>query len=390
MLRRAATRVLNLPLPTPPDFLRRGPLRAGFFRDRPELERTAHRLGTWLGVTFTVCLLTGVYSHLLQSPPSWFSPATRPVQLYRVSQGVHVITGLAAVPLLLAKLATVFPRLFVWPPAKNVGHALERGSLLVLVGGSVFQLSTGVMNVAGWYAFGFNFRQVHYWTAWVVYGSMLVHIALKAGRVTAARLSAHEGWTRRQVLTATATASATLAVTGAGQTVPGLSRLAVLGTRDPHVGAQGRPVNRSAAAAGVTETARSTAYRLEVVGGRRPLSLDLTELRAMRQASARLPIACVEGWSFDATWTGVRVADLMALADAPQGRSVRVESLQQRGAYSSSELSPRQARDPLTLLALELDGEELHIDHGFPCRLIAPARPGVLQTKWVARLVVLS
>jgi DMSO/TMAO reductase YedYZ molybdopterin-dependent catalytic subunit len=27
-------------------------------------------------------------------------------------------------------------------------------------------------------------------------------------------------------------------------------------------------------------------------------------------------------------------------------------------------------------------------DHGYPLRLIAPARPGVLQTKWVNKLVV--
>jgi DMSO/TMAO reductase YedYZ molybdopterin-dependent catalytic subunit len=43
----------------------------------------------------------------------------------------------------------------------------------------------------------------------------------------------------------------------------------------------------------------------------------------------------------------------------------------------------------LTLLALRVNGEVLHPDHGFPCRIIAPSRPGVLQTKWVTRLEVL-
>lgn len=37
---------------------------------------------------------------------------------------------------------------------------------------------------------------------------------------------------------------------------------------------------------------------------------------------------------------------------------------------------------------MDIDGEPLHIDHGFPCRLIAPNRPGVLQTKWVTTLEV--
>jgi DMSO/TMAO reductase YedYZ molybdopterin-dependent catalytic subunit len=44
--------------------------------------------------------------------------------------------------------------------------------------------------------------------------------------------------------------------------------------------------------------------------------------------------------------------------------------------------------DDDTLLALELNGEALSIDHGFPCRIIAPARPGVLQTKWVSSIQV--
>jgi DMSO/TMAO reductase YedYZ molybdopterin-dependent catalytic subunit len=47
-----------------------------------------------------------------------------------------------------------------------------------------------------------------------------------------------------------------------------------------------------------------------------------------------------------------------------------------------------QARDPDTLLATHVNGEPLHLDHGYPLRLIGPDRPGVMQTKWVTRLVV--
>jgi DMSO/TMAO reductase YedYZ molybdopterin-dependent catalytic subunit len=65
-----------------------------------------------------------------------------------------------------------------------------------------------------------------------------------------------------------------------------------------------------------------------------------------------------------------------------------VESLQPKGSYRSSVLNHLQAADRDTLLALELDGEQLHPDHGYPVRLIGPNRPGVLQTKWVTRLVV--
>ena len=63
-------------------------------------------------------------------------------------------------------------------------------------------------------------------------------------------------------------------------------------------------------------------------------------------------------------------------------------ALQERGRYNHSTLNRSHAGDGDTLLALELNGEPLALDHGFPVRLIGPNRPGVLQTKWVGRLVV--
>jgi DMSO/TMAO reductase YedYZ molybdopterin-dependent catalytic subunit len=82
------------------------------------------------------------------------------------------------------------------------------------------------------------------------------------------------------------------------------------------------------------------------------------------------------------------VRDLLNLAGAQAGAEATVESLQEGGRYRRADLNADQAADADTLLALELDGEPLHVDHGFPARLIGPNRPGVLQTKWVARLVV--
>jgi DMSO/TMAO reductase YedYZ molybdopterin-dependent catalytic subunit len=76
------------------------------------------------------------------------------------------------------------------------------------------------------------------------------------------------------------------------------------------------------------------------------------------------------------------------MAGAADDAEVTVESLQRRRSYRTSSLDVPAAHDPDTLLALRVDGEILHIDHGYPLRLIAPNRPGVMQTKWVTRLVV--
>ena len=65
-----------------------------------------------------------------------FDWPTKPTWLYALNQGSHTIIGLIVVPLILVKLWSVFPKLFSWPPVKSPAHALERVSILFLVGGA--------------------------------------------------------------------------------------------------------------------------------------------------------------------------------------------------------------------------------------------------------------
>jgi DMSO/TMAO reductase YedYZ molybdopterin-dependent catalytic subunit len=351
-------------------------------------------LGLALGVTFSVCFATGLWSHVLQHPPSWFTPPPRPAGLYRVTQGVHVATGMASIPLLLAKLWVVHPRLTAWPPVRSALHAVERAALLPLVGGAVFLLLSGVANVARWYPWGFYFPAAHYGAAWITMGALVIHVGAKAAATRAAlrRGAVAPGpppGDRRAFLAGVAAASGVLVVATAGGTVPALSPLSVLAQRRPGQGPQGLPVNKTAAAADVVDAALDPGYRLVISGpGGDQTALSLADLRALPQHSARLPIACVEGWSASASWRGVRVRDLLDLVGAAGADRVVVESLQRSGRYRVSELRGPEVRGRDTLLALDLSGDPLDLDHGFPVRLIGPGRPGVLQTKWVTRLVV--
>lgn len=76
-----------------------------------------------------------------------FSWPTDPHWLYRLTQGVHVTLGVTLIPVLLAKLWSVVPKLFALPPVRSLAHGLERISLLLLVGGALFEFITGVLNV---------------------------------------------------------------------------------------------------------------------------------------------------------------------------------------------------------------------------------------------------
>ena len=196
--------------------------------------------------------------------------------------------------------------------------------------------------------------------------------------------------TRRQLFAAAFGTSAAVTLLTVGQTLAPLRRLALLAPRRPDVGPQGFPVNRTARTAGVEQAARVATYRLEVRGrGVTRLRLTLDDVRAMPHRRATLPIACVEGWSTSQTWDGVSLRDLLQRAGVSEPRAVRVESLQRRRSYRSSIVDADQVADRDTLLATRVNGEELALDHGYPIRLIGPNRPGVMQTKWVTRVVVL-
>jgi DMSO/TMAO reductase YedYZ molybdopterin-dependent catalytic subunit len=139
----------------------------------------------------------------------------------------------------------------------------------------------------------------------------------------------------------------------------------------------------------VIRAATAPDYRLTVTGKvARPLAFRLDEVLALPARRAYLPIACVEGWSYTATWTGVPLGELLRLAGASSHASARVHSLEQHSIYAVSYVDHFQAGDDATLLATHLDGRRLSLDHGFPLRLIGPNRAGVTQTKWVTEVEV--
>lgn len=164
----------------------------------------------------------------------------------------------------------------------------------------------------------------------------------------------------------------------------------VFGARQRHRGPNDLPVNRTARAAGVLATATAADWTLTVVGRDVTRTFSRAELVALGTTEARLPIACVEGWSQVATWKGVRMSDLLDAVQAPPESQVRVTSLERSGGYRIMDMGPEYSADPTTLLALELNGSTLDLDHGFPARIIAPGRPGVLQTKWIEKIEVIA
>ncbi|WP_231371194.1 hypothetical protein [Cryocola sp. 340MFSha3.1] len=140
--------------------------------------RTTVVIGRLLATAFLVCFLTGLYSHLLQEPLPGMRFPTWP-GVYAFTQGLHVSVGIAIFPLLLGKLWTVYPRLFLWPPARSARELLERASIALLVSSALLEPAIGLVNTYQWYPWPFPFRQTHYALAWVIVGSLAIHIGVK-------------------------------------------------------------------------------------------------------------------------------------------------------------------------------------------------------------------
>lgn len=212
----------------------------------------ASRVGIALGSAILLCFGTGLLSHWIQHPPSWFWWPAHPVWLYRVTQGAHVISGVAAIPLLLVKLWAVYPRLFHRPIIGSPLRILERGSIAILVGATIFQLSTGLLNIAQYYPWKFFFPTAHYAMASVAVGALAVHLAVKLPVIRDAlqhRLvespteppadsSTRPHISRRAVLTGAGVAAVAAGLAVAGQTIPFLRWAAVLAPRSGY-GPQG-------------------------------------------------------------------------------------------------------------------------------------------------------
>src|SRR5918993_4466990 len=137
------------------------------------------RLGRALAIAISISLVTGLLSLYQYEPWSWLPAPASPAWGYRVTQGVHVAVGTASIPLILVKLWSVYPNVFRWPPFPSVKRIVERASLALLVAASLIQLITGFFNVLGWYPFRWDFIVVHYALAYVVIGSVLLHVGIK-------------------------------------------------------------------------------------------------------------------------------------------------------------------------------------------------------------------
>ena len=117
------------------------------------------------------------------------------------------------------------------------------------------------------------------------------------------------------------------------------------------------------------------------------LSLSMADIQQMPLSSMIIRHVCVEGWAAIVQWGGLRLRDIVALAQ-PRANVGYVYFKSADGYYESWDLA--SSLHPQTLLAYQKNGQPLQIDNGAPLRLASPIKLGYKQSKWVTRITLVN
>jgi DMSO/TMAO reductase YedYZ molybdopterin-dependent catalytic subunit len=118
----------------------------------------------------------------------------------------------------------------------------------------------------------------------------------------------------------------------------------------------------------------------------RPASFSPAELMRYPSSTQITHLACEEGWSFIAEWTGVALSHILnAVGTLPQAKYVVYFSME-RDWWDSIDMA--DALHPQTLVTYGMNGRDLPVGHGGPLRLRVPRQLGYKNVKYITRLTV--
>ncbi len=127
--------------------------------------------------------------------------------------------------------------------------------------------------------------------------------------------------------------------------------------------------------------------RLRISGSvDKPLSLSYEQIRGMEAERERIRLVCPGFFTDEGFWTGVRIGDLLALAEIREGAH-RVSFLSADGGYRA-DLSLDEVLGEGMLIAYAFEDKPLARVHGYPLRVVAKDQAGSRWVKWLGEIVV--
>lgn len=150
---------------------------------------------------------------------------------------------------------------------------------------------------------------------------------------------------------------------------------------------------------GLTPRLTHETWRLRITGlVEREVELTWDDLMALPQVTRRMTHHCVEGWTYTADWTGVRLSDVLAKAGAvmPAARMIIFKSPERSthpaafGRQYTTNFPYRAEQMPDLYVVHKADGADLPPEHGFPVRIISDIKWGYKACKWLTEIELSS
>jgi DMSO/TMAO reductase YedYZ molybdopterin-dependent catalytic subunit len=128
------------------------------------------------------------------------------------------------------------------------------------------------------------------------------------------------------------------------------------------------------------------AWRLNIDGlVARPTSFSLADLKRYPATSQITHHACEEGWSFIAEWTGIPLSTILTSVGV-QANAKYVVFFPFDESWDSLDMA--DAWHPQTLLAYQMNGQDLPTPHGAPLRLRVARQLGYKSVKYLSQITV--
>jgi DMSO/TMAO reductase YedYZ molybdopterin-dependent catalytic subunit len=113
--------------------------------------------------------------------------------------------------------------------------------------------------------------------------------------------------------------------------------------------------------------------------------LTLADLRSLRRYEETIEFKCIEGWSMVTRFAGARLSEFTAKY-APGSEKAAYVGMKTPDEEYYVGIDMPSAMHPQTLLAWEMNGQPLTVEHGAPLRLVIPVKYGIKNIKRIGRI----
>lgn len=114
-----------------------------------------------------------------------------------------------------------------------------------------------------------------------------------------------------------------------------------------------------------------------------PQEISLAQIQRLPRSETATLFKCIEGWSEEMGYAGVKFSDFMKAFSLKPKRYVGLET--NDGEYYVS-IDLESMEHPQTMLVYEMNGMPLSVENGAPLRLIIPVKYGIKSLKRIGKI----